>query len=332
MPLPATPATRGIHHITAIAPSASENLRFYTEVLGLRLVKRTVNFDDPHTYHLYYGDGIGTPGSLLTFFPWERAPAGRPGRGGITALAFAVPSAALGFWTARLRSAGIDASALTRFDEELIAFRDPHGLPLELVAVENPAVGATWDGSPVPDECRIAGIHSAAATVPSRRSSEPWLTEVLGFRPLATEGRRTRFRAAGPGPGPFYDLIDAGDTPAGVSGGGTVHHIAFRAADAAEQSRWRDRLTAQGVPVTPVIDRTYFRSIYFRETGGVLMEIATDAPGFAVDEPVPELGQRLMLPSRYEAMRVELERTLPPLRDAAAPSTSAGDGEPGGDG
>lgn len=332
MPLPATPATRGIHHITAIASSASENLQFYTQVLGLRLVKRTVNFDDPHTYHLYYGDCIGTPGTLLTFFPWERAPAGRPGRGGVTALAFAVPSSALGFWAARLRAVGIAASTVTRFDEELIAFRDPHGLPLELVAAENPAVVSTWNGSPVPDECRIGGLHSAAATVASRRASEPWLTNVLGLQALGTEGRRTRFRAVGPGPGPFYDLVDGGDTPAGVSGGGTVHHIAFRAADAAEQARWRDLLTAQGVPVTPVIDRTYFRSIYFRETGGVLLEIATDAPGFAVDEPLSELGKRLMLPARYESMRVELERTLPPLQDTATQPTSAEVGEPGGDG
>lgn len=311
-------STRGIHHVTAIASSAAENLAFYTEVLGLRLVKRTVNFDDPHTYHLYYGDLAGTPGTLLTFFPWQGIPPGRPGRGMVTAIAFAIPSAGREFWSRRLRAAGVDCTASTRFAEEVIAFSDPHGLPLELVASDDPAPQPPWDGSPVPAGYQVRGVHSATATVQSRRLSGALLTEVLGFRQLASEGRRTRFQLPGTGPGLRYDLVDAADAPQGVSGGGTVHHIAFRAADAGEQQRWRELLVARGLAVTPVVDRTYFRSIYFREAGGVLFELATDPPGFAVDEPPKDLGRRLMLPQRYEAMRTEIEKALPPLPAVAS--------------
>jgi glyoxalase family protein len=315
-------SARGIHHITAIASSASENLAFYTGVLGLRLVKRTVNFDDPHTYHLYYGDENGTPGTLLTFFPWEGAPAGQPGSGMVTSIAMGIPAAARDFWVRRLQSTGVAVTTGTRFDEAVIGFCDPHGLPLELVAVEELPPHAPWSGSTVPVDCQIRGVHSAAATVLSRRVSEALLIELLGMRRLAGEGKRTRFHLPGTGPGLRYDLVEAGEAPPGVSGGGTVHHIAFRATDAAEQDRWRALLVARGISVTPVIDRTYFRSIYFREAGGVLFEIATDPPGFAIDELPTELGRSLMLPPRYEPMRAGIERALPVLPADPSPGAS----------
>jgi len=320
---PSRAATHGIHHITAIASSAAENLAFYTGVLGLRLVKRTVNFDDPHTYHLYYGDETGTPGTLLTFFPWDGVLTGRPGLGMVTAVAFAIPAAARDFWTRRLQAAGIAVSSAMRFEEEVIGFKDPHGLPIELVGSEEMPAGTPWSGSPVPPDCQVRGLHSATASVGSRRLSGTLLTELLGLRRLASEGRRTRYLLEGSGAGLRYDLIDPADAPEGVSGGGTVHHIAFRVTDAAEQLRRREMLVAAGLSVTPVIDRTYFKSIYFREAGGVLFELATDPPGFTVDESAADLGVGLMLPARYESMRAAIQRRLPPLPAPAGATNPA---------
>lgn len=309
-----TGAIGAIHHITAISGSARETDRFYRRLLGLRRVKRTVNFDDPTTYHLYYGDGLGRPGTLLTFFPWGGIPPGRAGTGAVSAVALAVPAGALGYWERRLTTAGVAVRRETRFDGPLLAFADPDGLRLELVpdTTTVPAVDE-WIG-PVPPEAAVAGIFGATATVSPDAAIRDLLTERLGMRPTAGEGRRTRFEAVGTaGPGRFYDLVtDPGATP-GRQGAGTVHHIAFRAPGLQDQLDWRRRIARGGLDVTPVIDRDYFRSIYFRTPGGVLMEIATDAPGFARDEPVAELGKRLMLPERYEEGRQWIESHLPPL-------------------
>lgn len=304
----------GVHHITAIASSASENLEFYRGVLGLRLVKKTVNFDDPYTYHLYYGDEAGTPGTILTFFPCEGMPAGRRGSGMITAAAFAIPLASLGFWADRLRNARIDFSEHSRFGESVISFADPHGLALELVGSEESAAVQSWREGPVPADLQIRGFHSATATVASRHRTGELLTEVLGLHPIGEEGRRMRFRTAGEGvAGVYYDVIEGSAAEKGVMGGGTVHHIAFRTPNAEEQKSWRQLLIARGLDVTPVIDRTYFRSIYFREAGGVLYEMATDPPGFTVDEEPALLGLKLMLPQRYEPIRQKIEQALKPL-------------------
>ncbi len=310
--------TRGIHHITAIASSAEENLRFYTEVLGLRLVKKTVNFDDPYTYHLYYGNGSGSPGTIMTFFPWENLPRGSNGAGMVTAVAFAVPRQAVSFWIDRLSGYGIEVEKEDRFKEPVLRFADPHGLRLELVGTEREPDAAPWADGGVPARAAIAGFHSATATVRDGRQPRRALEALLGMKPQGTEENRTRFAMAdSAAPGIFYDLVEDPTAPAGSQGGGTVHHIAFRAADEPEQKRWREQVVDFGYNVTPVIDRNYFRSIYFREAGGVLFEIATDPPGFTIDETDAELGTGLMLPARYEKHRTEIEHRLPPLAAGA---------------
>lgn len=307
-------AIRGVHHITAIASSASENLKFYRGILGLRLVKKTVNFDDPYTYHLYYGDEAGTPGTILTFFPWEGMPAGRRGTGMITAAAFAIPVASLEFWSARLRNAGIGFIEHSRFGDRVISFADPHGLALELVGSDMNSAFQPWREGPIPAELQIRGFHSATAAVASHHRTSELLTEVLGLHRIEVEGKRFRFRMPGEGAaGVFYDVVEDSAAEKGVMGGGTVHHIAFRTPDAEEQKTWRQLLIEHGLEVTPVIDRKYFRSIYFREAGGVLFELATDPPGFTVDEEPALLGLKLMLPQRYEPMRKNIEQALTPL-------------------
>ena len=307
----------GIHHITAIASSAAENLRFYTNVLGLRLVKKTVNFDDPYTYHLYFGDRAGTPGTILTFFPWENMPPGKDGAGAATAVAFAVPNAAVPFWSERLEDRGIKIFTEMRFKEPVLRFKDPHGLSLELVGTERKAAMAPWAADGIPARHAISGFHSATATVHDARQPRRALETLLGLQPLGSEGNRIRFAMADPSAaGSYYDLVEDRAAPPARQGGGTVHHIAFRTPDDRDQKRWRERIVDSGFDVTPVIDRNYFHSIYFREPGGVLFEIATDPPGFTVDETESSLGSELKLPKRYEARRSEIEKRLPPI-DAA---------------
>ena len=309
-----TKNTRGIHHITAISGSAQHNYRFYTQVLGLRLVKKTVNFDDPGTYHLYYGDDTGTPGTILTFFPWEKLHQGRPGAGQVTAVGFTIPKSAAGFWTQRLSGHDIPFSEGIRFGETIIGFSDPDGLPLELIAVEAPPELVPWTQSPVPPEVAIRGFHSATATLHSATRTAGLLTEVMGMQKIGSEGNRTRYRmGSGSEAGAFYDVVEDRNAAAGLQGGGTVHHIAFRAIDDEDQEGWREAVYTAGLSPTPIIDRKYFHSIYFREFGGVLFEMATDPPGFALDESPERLGGRLMLPEMYEPRRKEIENSLPPL-------------------
>jgi predicted esterase len=310
-------AIQGIHHITAIAGSAAQNHRFYTEVLGLRLVKKTINFDDPGTYHLYFGDETGSPGTIMTFFPWEGMPQGRPGAGQVTAVGFNIPLHSEDYWIRRLEENGVSISRCVRFNQPVIRFDDPHGLPLELLAGDDLPQVPIWDEGPVPDRHAIRGFHSATATLHSAAATEALLVGVMGMEKTGSEGNRHRYRMADPqAPGNYYDIVEASDAPVGRMGAGTVHHIAFRAVDDAEQLEWRRRVRNQGMSVTDVRDRNYFRSIYFHEAGGVLFEIATDPPGFTVDEPVAELGRYLKLPSWYESRRAEIERRLPPIATA----------------
>ncbi len=309
-----TVAPHGLHHVTAIADDPQRNVDFYTHVLGLRLVKQTVNFDAPDTYHLYYGDEAGRPSSLLTFFPWKGVPRGRQGTGLATATAFSVPEASLGWWHSRLAGLGVAVDApRTRNAEELLTLRDPDGMQLELVAAPGDRRSG-WDGvASIPSEHAVRGLHAVTLSERLLDPSVQMLTQLLGMRLGAEEGDRARFAMADGSSGALLDLA-ADRADRGVQAGGTVHHIAFRAPDLATMTRWQGELQAAGVAVTDIRDRQYFKSIYFREPGGVLYEIATDAPGFDVDEPLLELGRTLKLPPWLEPSREQIAAALPPLQ------------------
>jgi glyoxalase family protein len=303
----------GIHHVTAIARDPQANADFYTGVLGLRLVKRTVNFDDPGTYHLYYGDEVGRPGTLLTFFPWPLARLGRSGAGQATVTAFSVPEGSLGYWTERLARLGVDFEApRPRFDEEVLSLRDPDGLALELVARAGDE-RAPWTGGEIPERSAVRGFYNVTLAEWNPAVTSEVLTGAMGFRLVGEEGDRLRFASGAGGAGARLDVLAAPSAARGVISAGTVHHVAFRAADDAEQLAWLETLAERGLHVTPVQERQYFRSIYFREPGGVLFEIATDGPGFAIDEPVASLGTDLKLPPWLEASRERIAAVLPPL-------------------
>jgi glyoxalase family protein len=304
----------GIHHVTAIAGNARRNLDFYTRTLGLRLVKKTVNFDDPGTYHFYYGDETGQPGTILTFFPWQHAAPGRIGVGQTFETAFRVPAAAIGFWTHRLVQHGVPHSAPEkRFGETVLAFKDPDGTSLALVGVagaETMPARATGD---IPAEHAIRGFQGATLLLDSGERTGAILTDVLGFRELAREGSTVRYGTEA-AIGGTLDIRTAQGFLGGRTGAGTVHHVAFRAADDAAQAEMVRRLADNhGIEATEQRDRNYFRSVYFREPGGVLFEIATDEPGFAADEAVDSLGTALKLPRFLEGRRGEIEAVLPRL-------------------
>jgi glyoxalase family protein len=305
----------GIHHITAIASDPQRNLDFYTELLGLRLVKRTVNFDDPSAYHFYFGDRIGTPGTILTFFPWPGARRGSRGTGQVVATSFAVSRSALDFWRERLKQAHVAVEPIsTRFGESALRFTDPDGLLLELIASENDnAIAPLGDESLVPAEFALRGFHSPTLELQRASLTVQLLTEVFGFELIGEEASRKRFAVGSRLPNQCVDVVERSDGSFGHIAAGTVHHIAFRAVSDQEHQEWRQKLADLGFGVTPVIDRQYFHSIYFREPGGILFELATDAPGFAIDEPVETLGENLKLPPQYEAHRAEIERSLPPI-------------------
>lgn len=314
---------QGIHHVTAIAADPQENIDFYTGVLGLRLVKRSVNQDDPGTYHLFYADAVGTPGTDLTFFPWPGGRRGRRGAGQTTAVALAIPAGAVSYWKRRLAATGTATTALpARFDEEGLAFTDPHGLALELVAVPGVEMRpwVAWADSPVPPEQAIRGIHGVTLASVRLDRTEAFLAQTLGFRVAGESSGRRRFVTDAGGSGAVLDLLEPQQSAPGVVAVGTVHHVAWRTQDAGTQRTWWEALGARGVGVSPIIDRFWFSSIYFHEPGGALFEIATDGPGFAVDEATETLGSRLILPPWLEPRRPEIERVLPPLR-APAPST-----------
>ena len=308
---------RGVHHVTAIAGAARGNLDFYRGVLGQRLVKRTVNFDDPGTHHLYFGDARGAPGTITTFFPWAKEAPGAGGAGEVGEIAYRIPTGSADWWRARLAAHGVAVDVATpRFGAETLAFRDPDGLRLALFEADA-AAGTGWPEGGVPADRAIGGIDAVTLTLADPAPTAALLTNVLGFAVAGVERDRTRLRVADPSsqgmPGSAVDLVRVGTAPSRL-GRGSVHHVAFRCADDATQSAMADRLRrAHGIAATERKDRCYFRSIYFREPGGVLFEIATDAPGFAVDEAEDRLGERLMLPPFLEARRASIERVLPPL-------------------
>jgi glyoxalase family protein len=305
----------GIHHVTAISGPARRNAAFHTRVLGQRLVKRTVNFDDPGTYHLYYGDRTGQPGSILTFFPWEHVAPGRFGAGETLETAFRVPRDAIGFWTKRFQAHGVAFQTLEqRFDEKVLAFTDPDGMQLALVEVEGAELESAWTTGDIPVEAALRGFHGVTLLVADPQPTAAVLTDVLGFEAAATEGPLARFLAPGATQGGVVDLRAAPGVPRGRQGGGSVHHVAFRAADDAEQAEMARKLADHhNLPTTEQKDRQYFRSVYFREPGGVIFEIATDEPGFAIDESPETLGTALKLPPQYEAQRRKIEAALPDI-------------------
>lgn len=303
----------GLHHVTAIAGHPQRNVDFYTDVLGLRLVKQTVNFDDPDTYHLYYGDESGQPSTLLTFFPWPRVARGQHGAGVVYSTAFSIPPGSLGWWQRRLADHEIETTAPVHRDtEEVVSFRDPEGLLIDLVDSEGDTRSG-WDGAAsVPAEHAIRGLHTVTMAEASPNRTAGMLLNVLGMTLDSDEGGRARFSMAHGDSGAMVDLVPGPSTP-GVQGSGTVHHFALRAPDEEAQARWRDQLVETGARVTEILDRYYFTSIYFREPGGILLEIATERPGFTVDEPLLELGRRLKLPPWLEPRREHIEQALPPL-------------------
>jgi len=318
----------GIHHVTAIATDPRTNLQFYTEVLGLRLVKKTVNFDDPGTYHLYFGDERGRPGTILTFFPWPLARRGSRGAGQATVTSFSVPQGSLGWWLDRLEKQGVvHEDPVERLDEEALVFLDPDGLKLELVAHEGADDREPWGGSPIPAGRAVRGFHSVTLSERGYEATARLLTEILGFRKVAEAGHRFRFDTGPGGAGARVDVLCTPDAPHGRVAAGTLHHVAFRVADDEDQVAWRERLAGRDLDVTPVLDRQYFHSVYFREPGGVLFELATDPPGFTLDETVEDLGTGLKLPPWLEPHRERISGALPDLTAARArPSGSAGTG------
>jgi len=318
----------GLHHVTAIAADPQRNLDFYAGVLGLRLVKRTVNFDDPQTYHLYYGDEVGTPGSIMTFFPWPGARSGRAGAGQVAVVSFAILPSAIGFWVERLLRHGVEYQQPVRrgsgpHAEQVLAFRDHDGLMLELVASAAAEARPAWGGAPgIARDHAIHGFHAVTLWIDRAERTEQLLTETLGFRPLREEGTTHRFTVGDGLPGTFVDVRAVGGFGVGAGGAGTVHHVAFAVPDDHAELALRERVSGAGLSPTAVIDRNYFHSVYFREPGHVLFELATNQPGFAVDEPVEHLGERLMLPEQYEPHRAEIEAVLPRIHLSVSPAAA----------
>jgi glyoxalase family protein len=304
----------GIHHITAIASSAQANHDFYTRVLGMRLIKKTVNFDDPGTYHLYYGDETGTPGTIITFFPWEGAPHGTTGTGMVTEISYSVSATALAFWEERLRRFKIEAGEKTeRLGEVYLPFKDPDGLNLTFVANTGSDERKGWTTKEVSGQNTVRGFFTASLSLKQIDETAKILTDILGYRIESHEGNRYRFINESITTANKIDLLELPDGKRGRASAGTNHHIAFRVADEKVQMAYREKALEKGLQITPKINRDYFYSLYFREPGGVLFEIATDNPGFTVDESLEALGTGLKLPDQLEPAREEIEEGLPQL-------------------
>jgi glyoxalase family protein len=304
----------GLHHITAISSDVKRNVHFYTQVLGLRFVKKSVNQDDTGTYHLYYGNYTGAPGTALTFFPWAGLRRGRPGRGQAYATAFSVPASSLPYWQERLTRLGVITFPVeTRFGDQVLPFEDHDGLRLEIVASTETDPRPATPSPNVPAEHAIRGFHSSTLALAETDGTVSVLENQMGYRLLTAAGHRARYTIADGGPGTYVDLLTDPAIPRGLNGAGTIHHVAFRTPDDASQLAARATLVDGALPVSPVIDRAYFKSIYYREPGGVLFEIATDQPGFAIDESVETLGTKLSLPPHLEPHRAAIEASLPKL-------------------
>ncbi|RQP15288.1 MAG: ring-cleaving dioxygenase [Parapedobacter sp.] len=305
----------GIHHITAIAGDAQRNHDFYTRVLGLRMVKKTVNFDDPETYHFYFGDETGTPGTILTFFPWgNRVRRGWRGTQQVTEIGYAIPEGSLAFWKERLeKNHVILNNVASKFGEEYLTFLDPDGLKLELTVPKEADTRIPWETAEVKAEHATRGFHHITITTVKKDATARVLTDIFGYRLLQQEVNRFRFVTDAVKQAALVDLVEAPGESVGFVGGGSVHHVAFRVKDEATLMLFREKVLAQGLNITEKIDRNYFYSLYFREPGGVLFEIATDNPGFTADEAVGDLGTGLKLPSQYEGYRKRIESVLPQL-------------------
>lgn len=304
----------GLHHITAIAGQAQRNYNFYTKVLAVRLVKKTVNFDDPGTYHFYYGDETGTPGSILTFFPWEGIQKGRTGTGMATEIRYSVPKGSLDFWNERFQKLKVSQDlADEKFGEKYLRFEDPDGLLLNLVESSGDDNRKPWTTGEVMEDVAVKGFHSVVLTVRDIEKTARVLTDILGYRLLRQEGKWYRFYTEASQTANIVDIMEEPEGRTGVNAGGTNHHIAFRAKNDTILMEFREKVREAGLSITEKIDRNYFYSLYFREPGGVLFEIASDNPGFATDESVAELGTHLMLPPQYESSRKKIEEILPVL-------------------
>ena len=303
----------GLHHITAIADNAKRNLDFYTQVLGVRLVKKTVNFDDPGTYHFYFGNEEGTPGTILTFFPWEGIGRGTNGSGLATHIGYSVPKGSLGFWKNRLQQFNIQVEEGEIFGEKLIAFKDPDGLQLQFIESSAPDDRKVWKTDDIKDENALKGFHNITLTLKKADPTIKVLTDIFGYDLQKQEGGRYRLATDAIETANLVDIIENDKIPAGRNAAGTNHHVAFRVKDDNVLMEFREKVMSAGLSITPKIDRDYFYSLYFREPGGVLFEIATDNPGFTVDEPLNELGRNLKLPKQHEALREKIEGVLPKL-------------------
>ncbi|MBG9546746.1 ring-cleaving dioxygenase [Cytobacillus firmus] len=303
-------ATSGIHHISAIVGHPQENIDFYAGVLGLRMVKQTVNFDDPGTYHLYFGNNEGKPGTIITFFPWAKASQGVIGDGQVGVTSYAIPKGALGFWKDRFEKFKISYTTEKRFSEESIRFRDPHGLVLEMVERDEGETN-TWTFGAITPDVAVKGFAGATLYSSQPDQTALLLERVMGLERIGEEGEMIRFQSSAQ----IGNVIDLKKIPGkrGQMGVGTVHHIAWRAEDDQDQLEWLEYVRSNGYGVTPVRDRNYFNAIYFREHGEILFEIATDPPGFAHDESPGKMGEMLMLPEQYENMRNGIERKLIPI-------------------
>jgi len=301
----------GIHHITAIAGEAKRNFDFYTRVLGLRLVKKTVNFDDPYTYHFYYGDKVGTPGSILTFFPWEGIQQGRRGTRQVSEIGYSVPENSLDFWLKRFEANNITYNKVSeKFGEQYLTFLDPDGLKFELIVPKTEDKRTPWETAEVSAENATRGFHNITITTNKLQPTADVLTNLFGYRLLEQHVNRYRFITDNVDNAAIVDIVEAPGEVIGHVAGGSVHHVAFRVKDDEVLMRFREKIIDAGLHITEKIDRNYFYSLYFREPGGVLFEIATDNPGFTVDESVENLGKGLKLPPQYEAHRADIASKL----------------------
>jgi len=305
----------GLHHITAIAGNAQRNYDFYTKVLGQRLVKKTVNFDDPKTYHFYFGNEAGMPGTILTFFPWERVRQGRNGAGMATNIGYSVPDGSLEFWKERLGEFSVVTGQIAeKFGELYLPFQDPDGLNIEFIVPNKEDSRKPWETEAVSAAAAIKGFHNVTLTLRDIEATAEILTEVFGYKLLKQESNRYRFVTDAVESAAIVDLLEMPQAGPGINAGGTNHHIAFRIKDDNILMEYREKILSRGLQITPKIDRDYFYSLYFREPGGVLFELATDNPGFTTDETIDQLGSSLKLPKQYEGYRVEIEGALPILK------------------
>ncbi len=305
----------GLHHITAIAGDAQRNYDFYTKVLGLRMVKKTVNFDDPQTYHFYFGNEEGSPGTILTFFPWRNVRQGKNGAGMATEIGYSVPKDSLEFWKARFEKYQVryDEGG-ERFGEKYIAFQDPDGLRINLIETKHNDERKGWETAEVKNDVALKGFHTITLTQNSIDATAAILTDVFDYQLIEQEGKYSRYQTSAVDNAAIVDLLEMPDAPRGLNAGGTNHHVAFRVKDEETLMAYRKKIVARGLHITEKINRDYFFSLYFREPGGVLFEIATDNPGFATDETLENLGSSLQLPNQYEAMRDQIEQGLPELK------------------